>query len=101
MASERWTNARWPRVGIDLFKQLVEPNGKAKIEDYLIVNESPRLEKCMYSHNGADISCKISSTSSDGEVFRGIEAICVDHEVAVVLIDCWRFASVATIEELW
>ena len=55
----------------------------------------------MYSHNGANISCKISSTGSNGEVFRGIEAICVDHEVAVVLIDCWRFASVATIEEFW
>lgn len=55
----------------------------------------------MYSHNGADISCKISSTGSDGEVFRWIEAICVDHEIAVILIDCWRFASVATIEEFW
>ena len=55
----------------------------------------------MDSHNGANISCKISSASSDSEVLGGVKAICVDHEVAVVLIDCRCFASVATIEELW
>lgn len=55
----------------------------------------------MDSHNGANISCKVSSAGSDGEVFGWIEAVGVDHEVAVVLIDCRGFASVAAIEEFW
>ena len=53
----------------------------------------------MDSHNGADISCEVTPAGSDGEVFGGVETICVDHEVAVVLVDCRCFASIAAIEE--
>ena len=53
----------------------------------------------MDSHNGANISCKVSSAGSDSEVLGGIEAVSVDHEVAVVLVDRRCFASVAAIEE--
>ncbi len=38
---------------------------------------------------------------SDGEVFGRIETISIDHDIAVVLVDCRCFASIATIEKLW
>ena len=53
----------------------------------------------MNSHDGANISCKISSASSDSEVFRWIEPVGVDHEIPVIFIDRRRFTPVPIIEE--
>lgn len=54
----------------------------------------------MHSHDGTDIASQIPSTGRDGEVFGRVEAVCVDHEVAVVLIYSRSFAPVATVEKL-
>lgn len=73
---------------------------RARFRNYLIIYQTPRLEERMDSHNGANVSCKVTPAGSDGEVFRGIETICIDHEIAVVLVNCRGFASIAAIEEL-
>ena len=54
----------------------------------------------MDSHYGAYISSQISSTCSDRQVFLRIEAIGIYHEVAIILVDGGRLASVTVIEEL-
>lgn len=54
----------------------------------------------MYAHNGAYVSCEISSTGRDGEIFGRVEPVCVDHEVTVIFVNRWCLASVATVEEL-
>jgi hypothetical protein len=53
----------------------------------------------MNPHDRADIAGQIASACSDCQVLCGIETICVDHEVAVILIYCWCLAAVAVVEE--
>ena len=54
----------------------------------------------MDTHDGTDVAGEIAATGGDGEVLGGVEAVGVNHEVAVVAVDCGRLAAVAAIEEL-
>lgn len=67
---------------------------------YLIVDQSPLLQEGMYSDNSAHISCQISPARSNGQVFGRVEAVRVDHKVAIVLVHCWSLATVLEIEKL-
>jgi len=71
------------------------------IQYYLVVDQAPLLEKGVDSHYSANISSKIAPASGDCEIFRWVETVGVDHEVAIVFVDGWCLASIATIEELW
>lgn len=53
----------------------------------------------MDSHDSTNISGEISSTCCDCKVFGRIEAVRIDHEVTVVLVNGWCLASIAAIEE--
>ena len=70
------------------------------IRTYLIIDKTPLLQERMHPHDCTNISRKISSTGRDGKVFGRVEAVGVDHEVAVVFVDDGGFASVSVIEEL-
>jgi hypothetical protein len=67
---------------------------------YLVVDEAPLLEEGVHAHNGADISSQIPPAGSDGQVLGRVEAVGVDHEVAVVAVDGGGLAAVAAVEEL-
>lgn len=67
---------------------------------HLVVNETPLLEESVYAHDGADVTGKVSPTGSDGQVFDRAEAVGVDHEITVVLVDSRSLASVSVVEEL-
>lgn len=54
----------------------------------------------MNSYNRANISSKVPSTGSTGQVFSWIQPICVNHEVSVRKVDLWCLASVASVEIL-
>ncbi len=54
---------------------------------YLVVDETPLLQKCVHTHNSAYVACKIPSARSDGEVFGGPETIGIDHKVPIILVD--------------
>jgi hypothetical protein len=54
----------------------------------------------MDAHDCADISSQVPSTGRDGEVLGRVQAVCVDHEVAVVAVHSRRLAAVAVVEEL-
>lgn len=54
----------------------------------------------MDAHNRTHITGKITATSSDSQVFDGVQAVGVDHEVTIVLVSCRRLAAVASVEEL-
>ena len=54
----------------------------------------------MNSHNSTNITSKIPPTCGDCKVFGWIKAIGIDHEIAVVFIDCRCFAAVSIVEEL-
>lgn len=66
---------------------------------YLIVDEAPLLKERMNSHDGANITRKIAAACSNREVLDGVQAISVDHEVAVVLVHGRGLASVTVVEE--
>lgn len=53
----------------------------------------------MYTHNSTDIASKIPSTGGHSEVFDRIEAIRIDHEISVVLVNSGGLAPVAVVEE--
>lgn len=53
----------------------------------------------MNSHDGANISRKISSACCHGKIFHWIQAIGVDHEVSVVFVDSWCLAAITVVEE--
>lgn len=55
----------------------------------------------MDSHNSAHIASKVSSASSDSKVFLRVEPVCVDHEVAVILVHGCCLAAISVVEELW
>ena len=54
----------------------------------------------MNTHDGADISGQVPSAGGNGQVLGGVQAVRVDHEVAVVTVDSRRLAAVAAVEEL-
>ena len=67
---------------------------------HLIVDQAPLLEKRMDSHDSANITGKISAASSHSQVFNMVQAIGVNHEISVVLVDRWSLAAVASVEKL-
>ena len=67
---------------------------------YLVVDEAPLLEEGVDAHDGADISSQVPPAGSDGQVLGRVEAVGVDHEVAVIAVDGGRLAAVAAVEEL-
>src|SRR4051794_29274903 len=73
----------------------------AETGTYLIVDETPLLEEGVNAHYGTDIASQVAPAGSDGEILRGVEAVSVDHEVAVVLVHIGRLAPVPAVEELW
>jgi hypothetical protein len=52
------------------------------------------------AHDRAHITGQVPATGCHSQVFDGVEAICVDHKIAVVLINSRRLASVSVVEEL-
>lgn len=54
----------------------------------------------MDSHDGTDIPRQIPAAGRDGQILDGIQTVGIDHEIAVVLIDGRRLASVPAIKEL-
>jgi len=55
--------------------------------------------KCSLPKNGADVSSQIPSAGRGREVFRWIQSVSVDHEVAIRHVHFWRLALVFAIEE--
>jgi hypothetical protein len=53
------------------------------------------------AHNSTNIASQISPTSGDSQVLDWIEAVSVDHEIAVVFVHGWSFASISAVEEFW
>lgn len=66
---------------------------------YLIVNQSPLLQKGVNAHDSANITSQIPSASRDSQILDGVKTICVDHEITIVLVDGRCFASVSVVEE--
>jgi hypothetical protein len=58
------------------------------------------LKESMDSHDGTHITCQVSATGCDGQILDRVQAVGVDHEVAVILVDCRSLAPVAVVEEL-
>jgi len=54
----------------------------------------------MYAHDGAYIASQVSSASRDSQVLGRVESICVDHEIAVILVHVGCLAPIPTVEEL-
>src|ERR1700709_2038692 len=69
------------------------------ITSYLIVDEAPLLEERVHSHNSTNISSQISAAGGNGQVFNRVEAICIDHEISVVLVHSWSLTSISVVEE--
>ena len=67
---------------------------------HLIVDEAPLLEKRVHAHDGAHVAGQIAATRRRRQVLARVEAIRVDHEVAVAHVDLGRFALVLVVEEL-
>lgn len=55
----------------------------------------------MYTHDSADITSEISPTSRNSQIFDRVEAIGINHEVPVVLVNSWSFASIPVVEKFW
>ena len=55
----------------------------------------------MHSHDSANVTRKVSSAGSDGEILDWVQSIAVDHEISVVFVYCWCLASIPRIEEFW
>lgn len=66
----------------------------------MVVNEAPLLQEGVDTHDGADITGEVATASGDGQVFDGVQSICVDHEITVVLVDGGGLASIPAVEEL-
>ena len=54
----------------------------------------------MDTHNRTDVSSQVSSTCGDCQVFYRVEPICINHEIPVIFIYSWGFASISVVEEL-
>lgn len=67
---------------------------------YLIVDQSPLLQKGVDAHDCAHVTSQVPATGCHSQVFDGVEAICVDHKIAVVLVNSRRLASISVVEEL-
>lgn len=73
--------------------------GQRKVE-HLIVDDSPLFQEGVHSHDCAHITSQVSPTGSQGEVFGRVEAITVDHKVAVVLVDGGHLGAISSIKKL-
>lgn len=54
----------------------------------------------MNAHNSANIASQVPAAGCDCQIFNRVEAICVDHKIAIILVDSWCFAPVPVVEEL-
>lgn len=55
----------------------------------------------MDPHDCAHITSQVPSASRHREVLGRVQSVGVDHEIAVILIDSMRLASVAMVKEFW
>lgn len=55
----------------------------------------------MHAHNRTDIAGQIAAAGGDGKVLDRVQAIGVDHKIAVVLVYRRSLAPVPVVEELW
>jgi hypothetical protein len=55
----------------------------------------------MDAHDGADIASQIPSACRDGQVLDWIQAVGVDHEVAIVLVHGWSLTAVPAVKKFW
>lgn len=76
-------------------------SGKKQKNSYLVIDQAPLLEECVNSHNSTDVPGKIPPTCRYREILCRVQTVCVDHEVTIVFVDCWSFAPVPTVKELW
>jgi hypothetical protein len=74
--------------------------GWALIRIHLIVNQTPLLKEGVYAHDGANVTGKVASAGSDGEVLDGVQSVGIDHEVAVVLVHRRSLATITVVKEL-
>lgn len=55
----------------------------------------------MNANDGAHVSCKVTTTSRDGEILCRIETVGIDHEISVILVYLRCFGAIFVIEEFW
>ena len=66
---------------------------------HLIVDQAPLLQERMNAHDGANITCQVTTTSSHSQIFDGVQSVGVDHEISVVLVSSGSLAAITAIEE--
>lgn len=66
----------------------------------LIVDQTPLLEEGVHPHDGAHVSREVAPAGSNCKILARVEAVGVDHEVAVVLVHVGGLAAVSVVEEL-
>jgi hypothetical protein len=54
----------------------------------------------MHAHDGTNIASQVATAGRDGEILDRVQAVGVDHEVAVVLVHRRRLAPIPVVEEL-
>ena len=69
-----------------IFKIKFEIRAKNQQSD-LVVDESPLLEEGVYADHRADVAGQVPPAGRRGEVLGRVEAVRVDHEVAVAQIN--------------
>jgi hypothetical protein len=65
----------------------------------LVVDQAPLLEERVYPHYGAHVSREVAPAGSNSKILARVEAVGVDHEVAVVLVHVRGLATVSVVEE--
>lgn len=53
----------------------------------------------MHAHDGAHITSQVAAASRDGEVLNRVEAVCVNHKIAVILVYGRGLAAIPVVEE--
>ena len=84
-------------------KQLSAPRpamGRSSRSTRLVVEQAPLLEEGVHAHHGAYVARQVPTTCGNGQVLHGVEPICVDHKVTIVLVRDRGLAAVPVIEEL-
>lgn len=79
---------------------LVRGDGREGRATHLVVDQTPLFKKSMNPHDSANVSGEVSPAGGDGEVLGGVEAVGVDHKVAVVLVNRRSLAPILRVEEL-
>jgi len=69
-------------------------------QGHLVVDQAPLLKKGVNASDGAHISHKISAAGSHGQVLRWIQAVGVDHEIAIFLVNSRVLGLIFLVEKL-